>query len=440
MLMEPRWKSIEKACLKGRRGIARLLLVSALLASACSPGRRVGRFADNQLAPPYEPRQFTGLLMVDAQNGRTLYALNADKAFTPASNTKLFTLYAALKTLPDRVPALKYVHLGDTLVVVGTGNPAALHPDLADSTALAFMRGFPLVAMANDQLADPVWGPGWAWDDYDQYYTPSRSAFPIHGNMVRLVTGARGLQVSPSLFQDSLQPGKQPFARAMHRNRFYQTPGPGDTLDLPIRTSPELERRLWSDALGKPLFTAHVPPGVRLEVLPGIASDTLYKKMMTESDNFIAEQLMLAVASTLGDTLSFESARDTVLKKWLPGLPQAPRWVDGSGLSRYNQFSPASLVYLLQQMHREFSEPRLFALLARGGEAGTLRDWYRDEKGPYLFGKTGSLSGVNNLSGYLKTRSGKTVVFSFMNNNFTGGSQPVKARMERILNWVRDHY
>ncbi len=437
--MESCWRSTAKPCHSGRHA-AIFLLALALAATACSPGRRVRAFADRQLAPPFEPRQFTGVLMVDATDGSTLYALNADKAFTPASNTKLFTLYAALKALPDHIPALKYAQRGDTLVVVGTGNPAALHPDLADSTALQFMRGFPRVAMANANLAGNTWGPGWAWDDYDQYYTPSRSAFPIHGNIARLLASAGGVQVSPSLFQDSLQPGKRPFARAMQQNRFYQTPRPGDTLDTPIFTSPGLERRLWSEALGKPVAAASLPPQTSLRVLPGIAADTVYKKMMTESDNFIAEQLMLVIASTLGDTLRFETARDTVLRKWLSGLPQTPRWVDGSGLSRYNQFTPASVVYLLQQMHREFSEPRLFALLAQGGRPGTLSNWYRDEQGPYLFGKTGSLGGVHNLSGYLKTRSGKTVVFSFMNNQYTGSSQPVKARMERILNWVREHY
>lgn len=436
--MEPCWKPAGKVRPSGLN--TALLLALALLAAACSPQRRISRFADRELGAPNQPNAFTGVLMVDASNGRTLYALNAGKAFTPASNTKLFTLYAALKTLPEQIPALKYAQRGDTLLVVGTGNPTALHPDLADSTALAFMKGFPQVAMANENLADPAWGPGWAWDDYDQYYAPDRSAFPIHGNIARLVAGPDGAQVRPSVFQDSLQPAKHSFARAMHRNRFYRLPKAGDTLDVPICTSPALERRLWSDALGKPVAAASLPPGTTLQVLPGIRADSVYKKMMTESDNFIAEQLMLVVASTLSDTLRFESARDTVLKRWLPGLPQPPRWVDGSGLSRYNQFSPASLVALLRQMLREFPEDRLFALLAQGGQAGTLRDWYRDPQGPYLFGKTGSLSGVHNLSGYLKTRSGKTVVFSFMNNHFTGPSQAVKARMQHILDWVRDHY
>ncbi|TNF75852.1 MAG: D-alanyl-D-alanine carboxypeptidase, partial [Bacteroidetes bacterium] len=72
--------------------------------------------------------------MVDAGQGDTLYRWNAGKYFTPASNMKLFTLYAGLKTLPDHIPALKYQVRSDTLLVLGTGDPSALHPVLMDSS------------------------------------------------------------------------------------------------------------------------------------------------------------------------------------------------------------------------------------------------------------------------------------------------------------------
>ena len=92
------------------------------------------------------------------------------------------------------------------------------------------------------------------------------------------------------------------------------------------------------------------------------------------------------------------------------------------------------------KLYREVPEERLFALLAQGGGTGTLKDWYQDPEGPYLFGKTGSLSNNHNLCGYLKTRSGKVLAFSFMNNHFRKPPRIVKSRMQRILNWVRDHY
>ena len=75
-----------------------------------------------------------------------------------------------------------------------------------------------------------------------------------------------------------------------------------------------------------------------------------------------------------------------------------------------------------------------------GGKEGTLKDWYKDPDGPYLFGKTGSLSNNHNLCGYLRTKSGKTVVFSFMNNHYRKPTTLVKSRMQRLLIWVREHY
>jgi D-alanyl-D-alanine carboxypeptidase/D-alanyl-D-alanine-endopeptidase (penicillin-binding protein 4) len=149
---------------------------------------------------------------------------------------------------------------------------------------------------------------------------------------------------------------------------------------------------------------------------------------------------MLLVSSTLSDSLSFNRARDYVLKTHLGEMPSPPKWVDGSGLSRYNLVSPESLVYVLGELYREIPEDRLFGIMAKGGERGTLKDWYRDPEGPFLFGKTGTLSNNHNLCGYLKTKSGKTVIFSFMNNHYMKPSALIKNRMQRLLLWVRENY
>src|SRR5690606_40565208 len=68
----------------------------------------------------------------------------------------------------------------------------------------------------------------------------------------------------------------------------------------------------------------------------------LYKVMMQESDNFIAEQLLLLCAQVLSDSLKTEIAIDFVKKHYLDDLVDEPVWVDGSGLSRYNLFTPRS--------------------------------------------------------------------------------------------------
>jgi len=175
-------------------------------------------------------------------------------------------------------------------------------------------------------------------------------------------------------------------------------------------------------------------------ILSGILTDSINKRMMQESDNFLAEQLLLLASSTLSDTLNTGTAIEYMLENHLKDLKQPPRWVDGSGLSRYNLFSPEAMVYVLNAIHREVPKERLFHLFAEGGESGTISDWYQGNPQPYIYAKTGTLGNNHNISGYLITKSGKTLIFSFMNNHFTNPASEIKQQMQYVFEWVRDNY
>ena len=425
---------------KLQQPLSRTLLALCIVLASCSTQRKTERFLNKQLEYADQGEQFTGLLMVDLSSRDTLISWNHQRYFTPASNMKVFTLYAALKTLPAQVPALKYKTAGDTLHVLGTGDPSALHPVFGDRTAVDFISRSGHVVFYPGTMTEAAWGPGWAWDDFDSYYMPERASLPIHGNVVRMISAGEALQVVPEIFSDSVAGRKEAFRRSPDKNLFFHHNALPDTVDVPIKLTPGLTLRLWEEAVGKKLTRGERLPEGSWERLPGLQSDTLYREMMTVSDNFLAEQLMLMVSSTLGDSLSFGKARDHIMETYLAGMPSPPRWVDGSGLSRYNLVTPESMVYLLFRLYLEIPEDRLFSLLAQGGQEGTLQEWYRDPDGPFLFGKTGSLSNNHNLCGYLRTRSGKTVAFSFMNNHYRKPTELVKSRMQRILTWVRDHY
>src|SRR5690606_13012700 len=150
------------------------------------------------------------------------------------------------------------------------------------------------------------------------------------------------------------------------------------------------------------------------------------------SDNFIAEQLLLMSSKVLSDTLKASIALDYMKANHLQDLPDRPIWRDGSGLSAYNKFTPRSVVRLLEKISEEVPQERLFQLLPAGGESGTIRNNYKADE-PYIYAKTGTISNVHALSGYLKTRSGKVLIFSFMNNNYTVPSAEIKVGMETIL-------
>jgi D-alanyl-D-alanine carboxypeptidase/D-alanyl-D-alanine-endopeptidase (penicillin-binding protein 4) len=383
--------------------------------------------------------QFTGFFVLDPEKRDTIYSHNSTKYFTPASNTKIYTLFTALHLLPDSIPSLKYNVHNDTLFVEGTGDPSFLHPYFKDSTALNFLKKHDVISLYLNNILEERFGPGWAWDDYHWYYSAERSSLPIYGNVLTVYEN-NGLQVSPTLFKDKVIPIDYALQREENENLFYFDPSRKDTVEIPLKLDTTLIRNLLEDALKRKVFITRNPPKGERSILYGMPSDSIYAKMMMDSDNFLAEQLLILASSTLSDTLNTDKVRSYVLDSLLTDLKQPPRWVDGSGLSRYNLFTPQSMVHVLQLMYERIPKQRLLGLFPAGGVSGTLENWYTRNPEPYVYAKTGSLGNNHCISGYLLTKSGKTLIFSFMNNHFRIPSSEVKKRMQSIFETIRDTY
>ncbi len=413
-------------------------LLFALVAGCSGAKRSIQKSTLKVFESTFYDHQFTGILVVNPQNKDTLLHFNAKKYFTPASNTKIFTLFTALRLLHDSIPALKYIQQNDTLYIEGTGDPTLLHSYFGYNKTIDFLKRYDNIALHLNNLQDEKFGPGWAWEDYQYYFQPEKGPFPIYGN-VTTIFQADSMNVRPSFFRDSVIAIHLDRNRNLEQNRFYFSPSRKDTLEIPFRTDSTLTRILLQNALQKKVTLVQKMPAAKKKVLAGIAVDSVYRRMMIESDNFLAEQLLILGAATLSDTLSSSKTRQFILKNALAQLRQKPRWVDGSGLSRYNLFTPESMVYVLSKMYEEIPRERLMSFFPAGGE-GTLKDWYSGDPEPYLFAKTGSVGNNHNISGYLITKSGKTLIFSFMNNHFRQPSSEVKQRMQQIFENIRDTY
>lgn len=399
----------------------------------------VSKTITTQLSSSFYENQFTGLLMINAESKDTLYDTNSDKYFTPASNTKILTLYTALHSLPNHIPALSYRYQNDSLYFEGTGDPSFLHPHVQDSTAYHFLKNQKNLVYVTGNYQDFKFGPGWSWEDYDYYYAPERSGLPLYGNVVT-ISNTLTQPATPRIFKDSIvrMPSKK--NRNLYKNIFYLSPLQKDTIEIPFTADDNTRTKLLAFALKKPVKQiAHMPIGDK-QILHGIPADSLYKRLMHQSDNFIAEQLLALSSFVLFDTINTTKAINYSLEHILPELPQSPRWVDGSGLSRYNLLTPQTLVYVLNKLYAELPKERLYALFPAGGASGTLKSVYAGDKEPYIYAKSGSLSNNYCLSGYLLTKSGKTVIFSFMNNHYKQPSREIKNNMELILQLVRDKY
>jgi D-alanyl-D-alanine carboxypeptidase/D-alanyl-D-alanine-endopeptidase (penicillin-binding protein 4) len=159
---------------------------------------------------------------------------------------------------------------------------------------------------------------------------------------------------------------------------------------------------------------------------------------MHRSDNFFAEQTLLMASNEHLGFMNDEKIIDTILKLDLKNIPQRPKWVDGSGLSRYNLFTPKSFVYLLNKMKNEFGLERMKNILPTGGE-GTLSSYFKKDAG-FIYAKTGTLSNNCALSGYLITSKGKLLIFSVLANNYITGATPVRKAVEQFLQQLREKY
>ncbi|HEA29991.1 MAG TPA: D-alanyl-D-alanine carboxypeptidase [Leeuwenhoekiella sp.] len=401
----------------------------------------------------YFEQAFAGLAIYDPVEKKMLYTHNADKYFTPASNTKLLTFYTGLTVLGDSVPALKYHVSGDSLIFRGTGDPSLLNPDLPTSKIMDFLRyRRECLFYEVPNYTETYFGPGWSWDDYDSYYTVERVAYPIYANRATFTQGdtVKIPKAYPNFYQkdlilDSLNLRKTArLSRKMTENGFFYQSAVRDTAfrqEVPIKYSPHLFVEVLADTLKKEVGLIREFKKFKGEekTLYSIPSDSLYKRMLKVSDNFLAEQVLLLSSGVLADTLKTRIAIDYMKENAFKQLPDEPQWVDGSGLSRYNLETPRNMIKILEMITEKIPLEKLLDLLPVGGESGTLKNYYSADV-PYIFAKTGSLSNNHSLSGFIMTKSGRTLIFSFMNSNYTVSTSSLKKGMEGILLKIRDNY
>lgn len=423
------------------------LYIACFLMVSCTPRIKIKKILTDTEA---KFQDHVGLMVYDPQSRKTLLEFNSDRYFTPASNTKILTLMSSLQIIGDSIPALRYINKGDSLIFWGTGDPSFLYSEVFDnSRTYDFLKShIGTLFFSNSNFHSAQFGPGWAWDDYQYSYSPERSPLPLYGNLMTVTDSINGeLKSFPPYFQDQIFLSSAPrpertIERSVGDNKLTFYPGDGNTFftrQIPFRVDGELIVSLLADTLKKEVKLFHYPIPTSTHYFYSVPSDSLYKVMMQESDNFIAEQLLLVCAGLLSDTLKTEIAIDYVKENFLFDLPDDPQWVDGSGLSRYNLFTPRSIVRLWEKIITIVPQERLFELLAIGGKAGTIKDSYRGDP-PYVFGKTGTLSNNHCLSGFLVTKKKKLLIFSFMNSNYTRPGREVRDQMEGVLKELHAKY
>lgn len=393
-------------------------------------------FFNQHFNSSFYENQWVGFSLYDPEGNRVIYDYNGNKYFTPASVTKIFTLYAATKIFSDSIPALKYIVRNDTIFIKGTGDPTLLEPYFKQKSTIDFLKNRKeKIALYLGNFIDPIYAPGWSWDDFSEDFLPERSAFPIYGNVVNIKINKKSVSAVPGYFKSKVMLKKLPYARNFRSNIFYTD----RNRMVPFIVSPPLIQKLLEENLTEKVNLVSRFPEGKEQVLYSLPFEDLYKRMITMSDNFLAEQTLLMASEHVFITMNSKSIIQYILKQYLYDLPQVPKWVDGSGLSRYNMITPQDLNHVLALLYAENTQSRLFNIFPAGGINGTISNSYKS-KTPYIYAKTGTMTGVHNLSGYIKTNSGKVLVFSYMNNNYSHKVSQLKQKMEELLIYIRDHH
>lgn len=426
-----------------------------------------------------------GALVVDEATGETLFAHRAGAPLVPASNMKLVTTAAALARLGadfahetrvmSAAPPQDGVLQGD-LVIVGDGDPtisrrfdpAPLLADWAESVWRAGVRRITGDVVADDRAFDDVrLHPDWDRGDAERWYGAEVGALSLNDNCIDVTVGG-----SPQGPEVTLAPDTRFVAldvaatltEARKQHVFSLVRAGAD-----LRTI-RVTGRVWSRAGGYEtsvpvrdpgLFFATVlrerllargievgGPARRVRADDPAPRYTLHRRLAPlprtlavtnqRSQNFYAECLAKTLGRRLGGGGTWEEGSQ-VLAAFARacGAPADEVTIrDGSGLSRGNRLSAGALVAVLRAAGRGPTAAVFRESLAAPGEAGTLGRRLRDlPPGAALRAKTGTLTGVAALAGYLEV-GGRRIVFAAIGNGGGGGRAQldalVRAAAERL--------
>jgi D-alanyl-D-alanine carboxypeptidase/D-alanyl-D-alanine-endopeptidase (penicillin-binding protein 4) len=420
------------------------IFCAAVIFSSCSISKKINKSANNILHTEGFENAHTGISIYEPATGKYWYNYQAHNYFTPASNTKLATCYAAMKYLGDSLVGIKYAPINDSTVVIkGMADPSFLHSDYTNNPVFNFLKQYKIIKIAGAHFDDYL-GSGWGWGDYMEDYMAQRSAFPIYGNTLKIRWNSDGtLHFMPAYFEtrtdikDQLPTGFQ-VMKPWDTNDFTIKNGHSKFTEIPFNPYEKTLAQLLEDTLHSQITIVDNFSGTLNNAIHSQPVDSLLKTMMHRSDNFFAEQTLLMVSEKLLGEMTDRKIIDTLLKTDYALMPQKPGWVDGSGLSRYDLFSPKDFVFILNKMKNDFGMERIKNILPTGG-TGTISSYYLQDSG-YIFVKTGTLNGVVALSGFLYTKKNKLLIFSFLVNNHRGSATTIRKGIEKFIQHIRDRY
>ena len=337
---------------------------------------------DSLLRDPLFETTQVGLMVFDLDADTVLYEYQARQLMRPASTMKLVTAITALDRLGGAYEYQTRIYytgsiddavLTGNLYCVGGFDPTLTQDDvsvMAESIRQSGVTKIRGTIIADKQMKEVLdYGEGWCWDDDNPMLIPlSIGRKDIFLTTLRKELERQGVDVS--------------------------------------------EAKLGGNGV--------MPNGARHLSTYRHSIDVIRKQMLKDSDNFYAESMFYQTAASTGHRPAKASDARTLTKQFIKrlGLGDNPyRIADGSGLSLYNYISAELLVQMLRYAHsKEEIIGHLLPALPIAGVDGTLKKRMTDSNAyGNVVAKTGTVTGISSLAGYLTSGDGRQLCFAIIN-------------------------
>lgn len=436
--------------------------------------------SDSLLAP-----SFIGVKIMSLEDSVILYSNNSAKLFHPASNMKLLTTSTALQLLGPQYDFVTSVAsnvkpingiLNGNVYIKGCGDPL-LRTEHLDSVVLALQQAGITRITGNligdiSRFDDLFWGLGWMWDDDPTSDAAFITPLTVNDNCITVfVTSGKHAGEAPEIMiepnttyihimnngitsQDTTLP-KLDVNRVRGENTITikgRIPPGNITQQFTLSVwKPEL---YFLELFKEKLF-AH---GVRFDGTMIIDSsrnlfplaeirhplDSILYQVNKPSDNLAAENLLKTLSLKMYGEPGSALLGLNIVKHYLQSVGIDTTLMilaDGSGVSWYNALSPGALVKLLTAQYKNKSTFRHFyESLPIAGIDGTLKNRMKGTRAEgNVHAKTGSLTGVSSLSGYVNTQDGHMLVFSILCNHFPGEIVSLRNAQNKIMELLSNY-
>ena len=401
----------------------------------------------------------------NAKTGKVLYEYNQNKYLHPASALKLFTMAAAYDQLGGdyQYRTQLFKDKNNNIYLKLSGDPTLTTSDL---TNLFKELKSKYKINVNDVVIDPTvidnsqWGTGWMWDDDTSKYLPKYSPFTINGNIINISLKPSKNNTFPEIKNKSdyqitivnmLKNGdknnirivRQPWIQSdmVYLKGTIKTPL---TVQLPIN---QLERN-FKTQLQSALKTAKISPKGTIKVAPmqehtelilehvSKPLDTIVSKVLKDSNNLYAEMIFKTSGAKFSDSQGTTAAGIDFFNNYYKDIntKTKPVIADGSGASRNDLITADWMTEALNKIYQNNDFDGFQKLMAKPVE-GTLSDRLLNIS-QNVRAKTGTISGVSVLTGYVDAKSNNKYSFAILIQNYPDSSLDAKKLEDAIVNEI----